>query len=145
MVAQQLAAPVYLLEPSFQESAPNSPSIGTVWNVQRCLPVLASNPRMSPGGISFLSWKSSTEVLATMMSPQTIGGEVIATMSRRHTFRKVFTRSTRPPEPKDDTGFPVRASNAMRYSSRVDMRIRRSEPDSQYATPRWTLPYDLGV
>ena len=47
--------PEYLCESFSHVSTPASPSRGTTWNVQRCLPVFASKPRMSSGGASFVA------------------------------------------------------------------------------------------
>src|SRR5207237_1956963 len=40
----------FLALPSPQESDPNSPGRGTVWNVHTSLPVVASHARVSPAG-----------------------------------------------------------------------------------------------
>ena len=65
-----LVLPVYShdarssLRPVSHVSLPGSPSRAMVWKIQSCSPVRTSNPRTSPGGISF-----SAGIVALMMSP----------------------------------------------------------------------------
>ena len=49
-IDQAFVPPRFFQESPSQVSFPNSPGRGTVWKVQRTLPVRASMPRMSPLG-----------------------------------------------------------------------------------------------
>ena len=58
-----------------QVSLPNSSPCGMVWKVQLVRPVRASNPRIQPGGRSFVSFSEEIDIGVTTVSPTTIGGD----------------------------------------------------------------------
>src|SRR5262245_323260 len=96
-------------EPFAHVSAPNSPSFGTTWNVQSSLPLFASKPRTSSGGLFFHFWPPSPAPsrlpAMTTTSPTTIGPELHPKLRAPS-----GTRFSRPPVPKPATALPRKSS-----------------------------------
>ena len=140
-----LVAPEYRQESFSQVSMPGSPSCGIVWKIHFISPVRASKPRTWPGGADCRIPLSCTIEPTTTVSPAMAGGELW--VMRRLLIRRPNIcsplsgrRSTTPPSPNVATGSPVLAFRATSLLSWVAMKILRSAPSAQYATPRCWNP-----
>src|SRR5213594_428694 len=90
-------------ERSSQESpsqvlCPNSPGLGTVWNLQTGFPVRTSKARTSPlGPFDGISWTSDPVMTRSLLM---VGGEVESYLSLGHLSATPTRRLMAPPSPE---------------------------------------------
>src|SRR5882672_11066679 len=139
IIDHTLPAPVYAYESFSHVSTPGSPACGTMWKVQRNLPVWMSYARTSPGGPSLFLAESCSSIDDPMT---TTSRTTRGTPLQRKAFisgPRPTLRSTFPPSPKSAYGCPFFGLSAKRYWARV-VKMRASAPWLQYATPQCAPP-----